>query len=353
VIVRRISVNVSKKYDVLIGRGLLADIGKLIKPICISNHVAIVTDDIVSELFLKIIESSLGKCGISSVSFIFPNGEKSKNIDTLSSILEFLAENQIRRNDTLIALGGGVVGDIAGLAASIYMRGISVIQVPTTLLSSVDSSVGGKTAIDLKHGKNLAGAFWQPSMVVCDVDIIESLPDLVFSEGMAEVIKCNLIKDLPIINWIEQGVLRSHLEDVVFYCVDLKREIVERDEYDVIGVRNTLNVGHTVAHAIEKLSQYKYSHGIAVGTGIVIESQISMKMGICSPDVVKRIMTAIREYNLMIYDMPWTPEEMVDAMKSDKKNRSSDVVFELPISFGNCKEVYVNPIELKTLLKTG
>lgn len=335
---KKIHVEVSKPYDVLIGRGILNDLGETIRPVCASNRLAIITDDIVAGLYLQSVEDTLKASGYEVVSFSFPNGELSKNIETLSEILEFLALKGIRRNDMLIALGGGVVGDITGLAAAIYMRGMSVIQVPTTLLSAVDSSVGGKTAIDLKNGKNLAGAFWQPSMVLCDVDIIEKLPEEIFAEGMAEVIKCNVIKDLPIIEWIEGGILKEHLDDVIYECIVLKRDIVEQDEFDVKGIRNILNVGHTVAHAIEKLSGYTISHGHAVGTGLIVEAEMAHRLGLCDVGTEQKIKSAVEAFELTV-EFPWSPDEMVEAMKSDKKNRDAQIVFELPYRLGECKEI--------------
>lgn len=346
---RKIHVNVSKPYDVIIGRGILKDLPELICPVCTSYRVAIITDDIVAELYLKTVEENLQSAGFETVSFVFGNGEQSKNIKTLSDILEFLAVNQIRRNDTLIALGGGVPGDITGLAAAIYMRGISVIQVPTTLLSAVDSSVGGKTAIDLQHGKNLAGAFWQPSMVICDVEIIERLPGDIFAEGMAEVIKCNVIKNLPIIGWITDCNLKDHLDDVIYECVALKRDVVELDEFDVKGIRNILNVGHTVAHAIEKLSDYTISHGHAVGTGLVVEAEMARKLGLCDERTVQKIKAAVEEFGLPVAT-PWSTDEISDAMKSDKKNRDSQIVFELPYKLGECREVKLNKSEIIKML---
>lgn len=343
----RIHVEVSKPYDILIDRGMLQSIPNLINPVCASNRIAIVTDDIVANLYLRDLQVGLSTHGFETVAYVFPNGEQSKNINTLSGILEFLAENHIRRNDTLIALGGGVVGDITGLAAAMYMRGVSIIQIPTTLLAAVDSSVGGKTAIDLRNGKNLAGAFWQPSMVVCDVDVIQKLPADIFAEGMAEVIKCNVIKDLPIIRWIETGALIEHLEETIYECISLKRNIVEQDEFDTKGIRNILNVGHTVAHAIEKLSGYTISHGHAVGTGLIVEAELANKLGWCDREIVERIRTAVEHYCLSI-DISWSSTDLSAAMKSDKKNRDAGIVFELPCTLGECKE-----IKLETDLTAG
>lgn len=349
---KTIHVGVSKPYDVLIGRGLFPKIPELIAPVCASARVAVVTDDVVAGLYLDELKKRLEAAGFEVFTYAFANGEQSKNIGTLAEILEFLAANHLRRNDALIALGGGVVGDIAGLAASIYMRGIPVIQIPTTLLSAVDSSVGGKTAIDLKNGKNLAGSFWQPSMVICDADVIEKLPEAVFSEGMAEVIKCSVIRELPIIDWIEEGTLKARLDDVICACVSLKRDVVEQDEFDTKGIRNLLNAGHTVAHAIEKLSGYTVSHGHAVGTGLAVEAEIARKLGMCGGDTPRRIRHAAECYGLMT-ELPWSGAEMADAMKSDKKNRDARIVFELPHALGKCEEIKLERDDAVGMLEKG
>ena len=346
---RTIHVNVSKPYDVLIGYGVLDQIGELIKPVCKTNRIAIITDDVVEKLYMDSVCRRLNEYGFETIHYSFLNGEKSKNIDTLSQILEFLAERHITRKDTLIALGGGVVGDIVGLAAALYMRGVSVIQIPTTLLSAVDSSVGGKTAVDLKSGKNLVGAFWQPSLVICDVDVIRNLPVPILYEGMAEVIKCCYIRELPIVSWIESKTIKEHLEDVVFECIRLKRDIVEKDEYDVRGIRNILNVGHTFAHAIEKLSGYSITHGHAVGTGLVLESEISYHLGKSKRKNVEEIRNLIEKYAL-IEHIPWSSALILDSMKTDKKNIGTGIMFELPIRLGETQEACINPDYLKTMV---
>lgn len=337
----QIRVNVSKPYDVYIGKGLINNIAELIAPVLMGHQIAIITDDIVAELYLSTVEQQLCKISNKVCSFSFSNGEQSKNINTLSDILEFLAENHMRRNDAVIALGGGVVGDITGLAAAMYMRGISVIQIPTTLLAAVDSSVGGKTAINLQNGKNLAGTFWQPDMVVCDVSIIETLPDRIFNEGMAEVIKCSVIKELPIIEWIKKDALKQNLDRVIYECIRLKGDVVEQDEYDTKGIRNILNVGHTYAHAIEKLSDYQISHGQAVGTGLVAEAMLSQRLGLCDENTVCEIQKAVAQCGLIV-DIPWETEEIVAVMKKDKKNRDSKITFELPSMLGKCMEYRVD-----------
>ena len=334
---RTVSVRTAREYEVLIGEGLLEELPERLQRVCLSDRVCIITDDLVENLFLTSLERNLKDAGFEVSSYTFPHGEQSKNLQTLSDILEFLAARHFRRNDTVIALGGGVVGDTAGFAASVYMRGISFVQIPTTLLSAVDASVGGKTAVDLQGGKNLAGTFWQPSLVLCDTKIIKHLPIPIFNEGMAEVIKCNVIRDLPIICRIEEGSVSAHLEEIIYDCVTLKKDIVEDDERDIKGIRNILNAGHTIGHAIEALSGYTVSHGHAVGTGLMVESQMAFRLGLCERETVDRIAKAVNVYGLKT-PLLWSAEQLTGAMRKDKKNRDDLITFEFPLAIGTCKE---------------
>ena len=327
----------SKEYDILLDNGLINDIHNLIKPFCKNSNVAIITDDIVDALYGKKLFKKLKENEYSAFKFVFHNGEVSKNIHTLSKILDFLAKNNFKRNDYLIALGGGVVGDITGFASAIYMRGINFIQIPTTLLSMVDASVGGKTAIDLKEGKNLVGSFWQPSLVICDTEIIKKLPSNIFKEGLAEVLKCNIIKNTGIFESVFNDVIYEKIDSIIYNCVELKRDIVEQDEFETNGQRKLLNVGHTFAHAIEKLSNYKISHGYAVGTGIVWESALSYKLDICSRETFETIKKASTKCDLLI-DVSFNHSDIINAMKNDKKNNDDMISFVLPINIGNCIE---------------
>lgn len=334
----RIRVNGSSPYEVVIGSGLISQVPGLASNVLNSRRIAVVTDDIVSGICLDRVCSSFTEAGYEALPYVFPHGEGSKCFAVLEGILEFLAEKHFRRNDTLIALGGGVVGDITGLAAALYMRGIRVIQVPTTLLAAVDSSVGGKTAIDLKNGKNMVGAFHQPSLVVCDTDLFSKLPETIFSEGMAEVIKCALIRETPVWGWISVGTVSGHLKEIISECIRLKQDIVEQDERDEKGIRNILNVGHTFAHAVEKLSGYMISHGHAVGTGLIYEAGIAYLLGLCGADVLQGVIHADDLFHLRV-NVPWNAEEIVHTMLSDKKNRDDTIVFELPCGIGDCREV--------------
>ncbi len=345
----KIHIGTSEKYDVILGENVFHRIPSLILPFCPTKKVLIVTDDIVDELYGNSLVKILTENGFETNKFVFKNGEPSKNIQTLSDILEFAAKCNFHRKDTFIALGGGVVGDITGLASALYMRGVSVIQIPTTLLSAVDSSVGGKTAIDLKNGKNLAGVFKQPELVICDTEIIKNLPRDIFCEGMAEVIKCNIISSLSVIDHIKKGTLFDNLSHIIKECITLKRDIVEKDEFDTLGIRNYLNVGHTIAHGIELLSNYSIPHGKAVGTGMVIEAQIAEKSGICRSDTVKEIFDAVSAFGLY-FDLPFSKEDLSLSCLKDKKNKDSRIIFLLPEELGKCKEVSLSKEELLNLL---
>lgn len=347
----KIHVCATKEYDILLERGLIGKVGELITPVCKSRRIAIITDNIVNSLYADKVIQSLIAQDFTVDKFVFQNGEASKNIETLSDILEFLAEIGFRRNDMLIALGGGVVGDITGFVAAIYMRGISFVQIPTTLLSMVDASIGGKTAIDLRNGKNLAGAFWQPSLVICDTDVIRNLSTDLFSEGMAEVIKCDVIRDMNIIYHVENCSVMENLEKIIEDCIKLKRDIVQQDEFETNGIRNVLNVGHTIAHGIEKLSNYSISHGKAVGIGLVWESIIAYKLGICDEKYIQKIRRAVDNYSLYMA-VTYNLDALVKAMVNDKKNTDSRVAFILPTTDKVCIERKLGIAELGELLKS-
>ena len=342
---KRITVNTSKTYDVLLGSGLMGQLSELLKPLCEGRKIGVITDDRVESLYANRVAQDLAAAGYLVRTFVFPHGEGSKHIGTLSDILEYFAERHFTRKDVFLSVGGGVVGDTTGLAAALYMRGIQFIQVPTTLLSMVDASVGGKTAVDLKAGKNLIGAFWQPSLVVADTQVIAQLPQDIFSEGMAEVIKSDLIANAGIVKWVLDGKLKAHLDEAIENCIRMKQGVVEKDEYETKGLRKVLNMGHTVAHAIEKLSGYEVSHGIAVGTGLVWEAMIATYLGLCDASLVGEIRRAVDTYNLYI-DVPYTVEDMVEAMRSDKKNEDSKIDFVLPITYGKWEERKLEQREL-------
>lgn len=340
----KIRINVSNPYDVLIERGLLKNIGKIASEYISPCNALIVTDDNVDKLYAKTCEDSLKDAGYKVHKFVFPHGEESKNIDTFSDILNYMAELKMTRKDVIFALGGGVTGDLSGFSAASYLRGIKFIQIPTTLLAAVDSSVGGKTGINLKSGKNLAGAFHQPAAVFCDCDVFKTLPEEVFSDGVAEAIKSGIIKDKNLFSMFENGTYKENIDDVVASCVKFKGYIVEKDEFEG-GIRKLLNLGHTVGHAIEKCSQYKISHGHAVAIGMAIIAKAGCISGITEKSVADTIINTLKNCNLPISCF-YSAEALTEVIKNDKKRIKDSVTFIIPKSLESCvmHEVCVSDI---------
>ncbi len=326
-----ITVNASTSYKIYIERGLVKSCGKIIADTVSSRTAAIVTDDIVDSLYSDMVVSSLEACGFKVYKFVFPNGEHSKNADTLNKIYNFLCECNITRSDCLIALGGGVVGDITGFAAATYLRGLDYIQIPTTLLAQIDSSVGGKTAIDLPCGKNLVGAFKQPVCVICDSDTLKTLKREILSDGMAEAIKYGMIRDNALFELIASHNIDSAdeiIDEVVFKSISIKRDVVENDEFDT-GERMILNFGHTLGHAVESYYNYeKYTHGSAVAIGMCM---ITKK---CSDsDTLDRLEKCVKAYELPSeVDAPIN--ELLKLCSNDKKRQSNMINYILCKNIG-------------------
>lgn len=340
-----ITVPASKEYDVCIGGGLLGQIGDLAAKVTKAKKVAIISDSNVWPLYGELVSANLIKAGFSVCSYVFPAGEESKNGDTYLQILNFLAENTLTRSDLLIALGGGVVGDITGFAAATYLRGISYIQIPTTLLAMVDSSVGGKTAIDLPAGKNLAGAFYQPSLVLCDIDTLSTLPHCVFRDGCAEVIKYGILYDAALTAHLQDNGLAFDREYVISRCVALKRDVVAADEFDR-GQRQKLNLGHTLGHGIEKESNFTVSHGQAVAIGMALIAKAACTKGSCSLDTVSTIISLLEKFSLPI-TTAYTPDALFKSALSDKKRDGDTVNLIIPTAIGNCD---ICPIPVSDML---
>lgn len=334
-----VTVNASKSsYDVTIGRGL--SIGGLLSKIKHECHVCVISDDTVFSLYGKKVTDSLKEAGFATDSFVFPHGEASKNMNTVVEILEFLATKEMTRSDILLALGGGVVGDITGFAASIYLRGINFVQVPTTLLAAVDSSVGGKTGADLKAGKNLVGAFHQPIAVFLDVDTFDTLPKEQFSEGMAEAIKYGMILDKELFETFEKG--NFDIKDICKRCIELKAMVVREDEFDT-GLRQILNFGHTPAHAIEKLSNYTVSHGFAVGIGMAIMTKVSEKKGLLEEGSFERLKEVLIR-NGLLTTTDYSSKDLALNSVADKKRKGNEISLILLEQIGKAKITRV-PIE--------
>ncbi len=330
-----IKVSASRNYSVLIGSGLLKNAGEYIKDFCKNNIAAVITDDIVDGLYYESLENSLKEKGITAVKFVMKNGESSKNAENFIAILNFLAENRLTRSDLVIALGGGVVGDITGFAAATYLRGIKFVQIPTTLLAMVDSSVGGKTAIDLERGKNLAGAFYQPSLVLCDYDALNTLPEKIFADGCAEVIKYAVLKDRGLFDYLTETGAGFDREKVIAECVAIKRDIVGEDEFEK-GTRQLLNLGHTLGHAIELCSEYSVSHGSAVAVGMAEIARRGAVNGLCSEECAKNVCRLIERFSLPV-NTEISGGELYGAMLSDKKRSGEKISLVIPREIGRCE----------------
>ena len=342
---KTVTVTASKIYNIHIGSGLLSSVGAEAKLLGKAEKVCVISESTVWPLYGGTVMKSLTDAGFAVTNYVFPAGEESKNGSTYLDILNHLAQNGLTRSDLIVALGGGVVGDLAGFAAASYLRGIRFIQVPTTLLAAVDSSVGGKTAIDLPSGKNLAGAFWQPSLVLCDTDVLTSLPMDIFRDGCAEVIKYGILYDPELFSHLQVKGLNFDREAVIARCIELKRNVVMEDEFDT-GARMKLNLGHTIGHGIEARSNFELSHGKSVAIGMAIVSRAS---GCCDADKI----TALLEQ----FGLPTTTDYPVDDIYaytlSDKKRSGSTVNLIIPECIGNC-QIIPTPVEnLKTIIEAG
>ena len=341
---KTITVSASRCYEVKIGQGLLDALGAEAAAVLRPGKAAIVSDSNVWPLYGDRAAASLCSAGFQTVSYVFPAGEESKNGNTYLALLNFLAENHITRSDCILALGGGVVGDLAGFAAATFLRGIAYIQVPTTLLAAVDSSVGGKTAIDLPAGKNLCGAFYQPRLVLCDPDTLNTLPQDIFRDGCAEVIKYGILYDPTLFAHLEEKLLSFDREWVIARCVELKRDVVANDEFDT-GERMRLNLGHTIGHGVEALSDYAVSHGRAVAIGMAIAARSGCKAGICTQDTKEQILAALHRFGLPA-STEYTAEDLANCAMSDKKRCGGTVNLIVPERIGFCR---VEPIPVENL----
>lgn len=330
---KKIAVSTSKPYEIIIAAGLLDSAGEIASHIVKGATAAIVTDDIVDALYGARLSSSLDNAGFKTVKFVIKNGEASKNADNYIALLNFLAQAQLTRADVIFALGGGVVGDLAGFAASTYMRGIRLVQLPTTLLAAVDSSVGGKTGIDLPSGKNLAGTLYQPDLVLCDYTLLDTLSKDTFLDGLAEVVKYGVIAGGALFGTLKSPIL-PQLGEIIERCVTIKRDIVVADEKES-GIRKLLNLGHTVGHAIEACSGYSISHGKAVAVGMAVMTRACLKAGLCSAETCNEIVGMIQSLGLPVATA-YSAEELARAALSDKKRSGGVITLAIPKAVGEC-----------------
>ena len=319
----KLVVNLEKNsYPIYIENNILSQAGEYISEVFSGKRIMIVSDDQVFALYGETLLSSL-KDRYECHHLVLPHGESTKNFQSLPIIYSAMLKAKISRSDLVIALGGGVMGDLAGFAAASFLRGVKLVQVPTSLLAQVDSSVGGKVAVDLPEGKNLVGAFYQPSMVLIDPLVLNSLPERFIHDGMGEVIKYGCIKDAALFDTLEKynsfEELKEILPSVIERCVDIKRIVVEHDQFDT-GERMLLNFGHTLAHTIEQYYHYeRESHGEAVAIGMYQISLIAEEKGLTAPGTSERILNLLKKYGLP-YECGLPMEELIGAIKLDKKN---------------------------------
>ena len=349
--IQTIHVRTNPEYDVTIGPGLLAECGPRLKEAVGLCHMAVVTESNVAPLYLETVKNSLLEAGYKVSTYVFPAGEGSKNFHTLSNILEFLAAEQLTRTGCVAALGGGVTGDMAGLAAALYLRGVKYVQLPTTLLAAVDSSVGGKTAIDLSAGKNLAGAFLQPSAVICDTSCLKTLPPEVFADGAAEAIKTGVLCDESLFALFEDGTLTNVPEKAIARCVAFKAGVVERDEKEQ-GERKLLNLGHTIGHAIEKCSNFTIPHGHAVAAGLAVMARAAERLGWAEEPIARRICDCLSRNGLPT-GTDFTPDVLAQAALSDKKRAGDEITLVVPKRIGRCVLEQAPVGSLLFLIRTG
>lgn len=342
---KTVTVDASKHYDIKIAPGLLSHVGEEIAKLGGVERVCIVSESTVWPLYGHTTRSAIEKSGFFVSTCLFPSGEESKSVHNYLTLVQSLADAGLTRSDLVVALGGGVVGDLAGFAAATYLRGIRFIQLPTTLLAAVDSSVGGKTAVDLPSGKNLLGAFWQPSLVLCDTDTLSTLPRSVFCDGCAEIIKYGILYDEPLFCYLEKNGLSFDREHVIARCVELKRDVVMRDERDT-GERMKLNLGHTIGHGVEARSSFSLSHGSCVAIGTAIVSRASE-----CPDA-DRIERILKAFSLPTHtDYP--AEDIYRYTLSDKKRTGSSIRLIIPRKIGHC-DIVSTPIDsLRSFIEAG
>ena len=337
----------SGEYCVYIGKNASLSAPSLVKDVCGGKRAAVVSDTNVFPLYGKKIKDGLSSVGYDVFTYVITAGETGKNIENLLSLLSFLSKNGFDRHDVVITLGGGVVGDLGGLASSLYMRGTKLVHLPTSLLAMVDSCIGGKTAVNTEYGKNTVGTFYEPDLVVCDTSFLDSLGKKEYSCGMAEVIKYGVISDAKLFEKLEKGGFDT--ESIVKDCLKIKKALVGADEHDN-GIRKLLNFGHTFGHAVEKLSDYSYTHGEAVAAGMVTASRLAEKLTLCGHDVTERLVSVLEKYGLPT-ESSISASDIADVCLGDKKSEGDTLTLILPEKIGRCVLKKIKKSELKGLVE--
>ena len=342
-----------RSYPIYVGAGILARAGEFLQAAGLRGKVAVVSNSTVAKLYIEPVNEALTRAGFEVVTILIPDGEEHKNLDSLAMIYDRLVRARFERKSIILALGGGVVGDLAGFAAATYLRGVPYIQVPTTLLAQVDSSVGGKTAVNHRDGKNLIGAFYQPRLVLIDVEMLRSLPRRELVAGLAEVIKYGIIEDAELFSVLEDKVDRvigldgALLSQVIAASCAIKARVVEQDERED-DYRAVLNFGHTVGHALEAATGYsEFLHGEAVGVGITKATAISLRHGFCDQQTFDRIRRLIEKTGLPS-DLPKsvTKESLIQGMEVDKKSAGGKIKFVMCAGIGKTRFHSLSPAEV-------
>ena len=348
---KTIPIRAGNPYEVLMERGLLDRAGKLIRERTAARWAAVVSDDTVFSLYGARLTDSLRGEGFQVEPFIFPAGEASKNLNTYCRLLSFLADNRLQRTDPVIAMGGGVTGDLAGFAAATYLRGLPFVQIPTTLLAVVDSSVGGKTAVNLPEGKNLVGAFHQPLTVICDPALRATLPPEEIRSGMGELIKTAFLSGEEFFRALETNSDPLPGEELLARAIETKAALVEEDEQDR-GARRLLNLGHSFGHAIEAFSGYRVPHGQAVAEGLLMITRAATERGLCDPALLPRL-TALMERCGLTSDHTYEAARLLPFLHQDKKLHGGHLPLIVPRAVGHCDIIPVPLAELSSWLKAG
>ncbi|MDR2267295.1 MAG: 3-dehydroquinate synthase [Christensenellaceae bacterium] len=336
----------SKSYQVKLGESILGDIGDAIKGVISPQKIAIITDANVQCHYGQSVKQSLEKAGFSPIVHVITPGEGSKTLRVVEEILKKLAQLEFARSDAIVALGGGVVGDIAGFVASIYKRGIEFIQIPSSLLAIIDSSIGGKTGVNLDEGKNFVGAFYQPSLVYADMRTLDTLPEREVTNGLGEMIKYAILSNSNLYEMLKKG--NALTLGAIEICINYKADIVSKDERES-KLRKLLNLGHTFAHAIEKLSKYNIAHGYAVAMGIALISNACYRNSILAKESCDKILDLLLQYNLPI-ESNYHIDDLIEAARGDKKNDGKKISFIGIREIGDCDIFELDPGEFRRFM---
>lgn len=348
---RTVRVSASREYEVQVAAGLLTEAGERIRAVTKAACAVIVSDDNVFPLYGAKVTAALEDAGFKVLHYVVPHGERSKSLEVYGQLLQFLSVNRVNRSDVLIALGGGVVGDLTGFAASTYQRGMDFVQIPTSLLAAVDSSVGGKTAVNLPTGKNQVGTFYQPALVLCDPETLQTLPDAEYRCGCAEVIKYGVLGNAAFFNELNTTPAIDQIEHVISTCVEMKRDIVHEDEYDR-GLRQLLNLGHSVGHAVEACSNFTVLHGQAVAIGMAVITRAAYEKGLCFRNTLDAVLEILEKYQLPT-KAAYSLEDMSRAALADKKLAGGVIKLIVPREIGTCDIIPVPADEIKDWLRAG